>query len=58
MKVLLLAIGKTSTRFVADGIAEYCKRLSRYIPFEIKCLNDAKTPATSTNRSRSRKRGK
>lgn len=57
MKVLLLAIGKTSTRFVADGIAEYCKRLSRYIPFEIKCLNDAKNTRNLNESQQKQKEG-
>lgn len=42
MKILLLAVGKTNTKFLADGIGEYCKRLAHYIPFELKCLSDAK----------------
>ncbi len=42
MKILLLAVGKTSARYLCDGIEEYCKRTSRYIPFEMKCVNDAK----------------
>lgn len=57
MKVLLLAIGKTSTRFVADGIAEYCKRLSRYIQFEIKCLNDAKNTRNLNESQQKQKEG-
>lgn len=57
MKVLLLAIGKTSTRFVADGIAEYCKRLSRYIPFEITCLNDAKNTRNLNESQQKQKEG-
>lgn len=57
MKVLLLAIGKTSTRFVADGIAEYCKRLSRYIPFEIKCLSDAKNTRNLNESQQKQKEG-
>lgn len=42
MKILLVAVGKTTTKFLADGINEYCRRLSRYIPFEIKYVGDVR----------------
>lgn len=42
MKILLLAVGKTNTHFLSEGIDEYSKRVSRYIPFELKCISDAK----------------
>ena len=35
-------IGKTNSKFLIDGIQEYVKRLSFYIPFNIKYLNDTK----------------
>lgn len=43
MKVTLLAIGKTNTKHLQDGIEQYIKRLSHYIPFEFKILPDVKT---------------
>ena len=36
MKITLLAIGKTNARFLQEGIDQYTKRLSHYIPFELK----------------------
>ena len=42
MKISLLLIGKTNSKFLIDGIQEYVKRLSFYIPFSIKYINDAK----------------
>ena len=42
MKISLLLIGKTNSKFLIDGIQEYVKRLSFYIPFNIKYLNDTK----------------
>ena len=42
MKISLLLIGKTNSKFLIDGIQEYVKRLSFYIPFSIKYLNDTK----------------
>ena len=40
MDILLLTIGKTTIKYVVDGIAEYTKRLSRYVPFRIQELPD------------------
>ena len=42
MKIALLLIGKTNSKCLIDGIQEYVKRLSFYIPFNIKYLNDTK----------------
>lgn len=43
-----MAIGRTSTRYLQDGIDVYLKRLSHYVPFEIKCLPDVKTSRSLT----------
>lgn len=40
MEIQLIAIGKTTINYVADGIAEFEKRLSHYTTFSIKCLPD------------------
>ena len=42
MDILLLTVGKTTTGYIQTGIDEYCRRLKRYIPFSIKCLQDIK----------------
>lgn len=42
MKVCLLVIGKTDTAYIREGIAEYEKRLGRYVPYEMKVLPDVK----------------
>ncbi len=42
MKISLVVIGKTNGKFLIDGIAEYTKRLSYYIPFNILYLPDSK----------------
>lgn len=49
MKITLLAIGKTNARFLQEGIDQYTKRLSHYIPFELKILPDVKTTKSLTN---------
>ena len=42
MKVLLLVIGKTDATYIRAGIEEYEKRLTRYVPYEMKILPDVK----------------
>jgi 23S rRNA (pseudouridine1915-N3)-methyltransferase len=42
MKVLLLMIGKTSERWLQQGVNQYFERLSHYLPFENKALADVK----------------
>ena len=49
MKITLLAIGKTNARFLQEGLDQYTKRLSHYIPFELKILPDVKTTKALTN---------
>lgn len=57
MKILLLAVGKTSAKYLCDGIAEYCKRTSRYIPFEMKCVSDAKNTRNINETQQKQKEG-
>lgn len=42
MEVELIVVGKTTIKFVKDGIAEYLNRLKHYIPYRITELADAK----------------
>lgn len=42
MNVELLAIGKTKTRFVSEGMDEYLKRLKRLLPFNLTEIPDVK----------------
>lgn len=43
MKISLLVVGKTVHSYLNQGIDEYTKRISRYCPFSIKYIADAKT---------------
>jgi len=40
MKILLLMVGKTSERWLQDGIGQYFNRVQHYLPFEAKILPD------------------
>lgn len=42
MEIKLLTIGKSGISYIKEGINEYCKRLSRYLPYEIVELPDAR----------------
>lgn len=43
MKIILIAVGKTSTDYISRGIDEFVKRVNRYIPMELTVLPDIKT---------------
>lgn len=42
MKITLLAIGKTDSAYLSEGINEYVKRLNHYINFEFEVIPDIK----------------
>lgn len=42
MKIRLLTIGNTDKKYLNEGVNDYVKRLSFYIPFEIKVIPDIK----------------
>ncbi len=44
MKITVIAVGKVKEAFFRDAIAEYSKRLSRYVKLEIIAVEDEMTP--------------
>ncbi|MGB8358580.1 MAG: 23S rRNA (pseudouridine(1915)-N(3))-methyltransferase RlmH [Bacteroidales bacterium] len=44
MKLVLLMTGKTDQSWLREGVAEYEKRISKYIRFEVVTLPDVKNP--------------
>lgn len=42
MNIQLLAIGKTKTNYVAEGLEEYLRRLKKYVPFSLVEIPDVK----------------
>ena len=46
MEIELLTVGKTTIKFVSEGIEEYVKRLKHYIPYRIAPLPDIKKNAS------------
>lgn len=43
-KITVLCVGKIKEKYLKEGIAEYCKRLSRYCRLDIIEVPDEKTP--------------
>ena len=43
MKIVLLTIGKTSEKYLIDGIVHYQKRLKHYTQFELLEIPNLKT---------------
>ena len=46
MEIELLTVGKTTIKFVSEGIDEYLKRLKHYITYRITPLPDIKKNAS------------
>ena len=46
MKIRLLTIGSTDKKYMKEGIDEYVKRISFYIPFDLKVIPDLKNRNT------------
>lgn len=57
MKTCLLVIGKTDADFVKECIAGYEKRLTHYLPYEMKVLPDVKNARSMTESLRKEKEG-
>lgn len=57
MKISLYIIGKTTASYLREGIDIYIKRLSHYVPFEIKQMPDVKTTKGMAESSQKEKEG-
>ncbi len=57
MKILVIAIGKTSTGYISTGIEEYFKRINRYLPAEFKALPDIKNSKALNEEAQKGKEG-
>ncbi len=51
MKILLIAIGKPKSKPVRELVADYAKRISHYLPFEIKLCRDERQAIDSLSPS-------
>jgi 23S rRNA (pseudouridine1915-N3)-methyltransferase len=46
VKILLLTIGNTDKKYMKEGLDDYIKRLSFYVPFEMRIIPDIKNRST------------
>lgn len=52
MKIILLAIGSTSAKWIKEGIEYYNDKLKHYVPFEIATLADIKKKCSEDEKKR------
>jgi 23S rRNA (pseudouridine1915-N3)-methyltransferase len=57
VKILLLTIGNTDKKHMREGIDDYVKRLSFYVPFEMKVIPDIKNRSSLTEDLQKEKEG-
>lgn len=58
METVLIAVGKTNTPYIKEGIDEYCRRLSRYTPFKIIELPDPRNTRSLSEQEQKVREGK
>ena len=57
VKILLLTIGNTDKKYMREGIDDYVKRLTFYIPFEMKVIPDIKNRSSLSTELQKEKEG-
>ena len=57
MKIVLLTVGKTSEKYLIDGITQYQKRLKHYIQFEMLNILNIKNAKNFSNVELTKKEG-
>ncbi len=57
MKITLLVIGKTDSKYFSEAIAEYQKRLQHYIPFEMEVIPDLRNTKNLSEEQQKEKEG-
>jgi len=57
VKILLLTIGNTDKKYMREGIDDYVKRLTFYLPFEMKVIPDIKNRSSLSTELQKEKEG-
>ena len=57
VKILLLTIGNTDKKYMKEGIDDYVKRISFYLPFEMKVIPDIKNRSSLSKELQKEKEG-
>ena len=55
MKILILAVGKTSTPYITEGVDNYLKRAARYMPVALQTVADVKSTKSLSEESQKQK---
>ncbi|MCM1356576.1 MAG: 23S rRNA (pseudouridine(1915)-N(3))-methyltransferase RlmH [Staphylococcus sp.] len=58
MKIVVIAIGKTSTEYIAKGVEEYLKRSNRYLQVELTVIPDIRSTKTLTEDAQKQQEGR
>lgn len=58
MKIVIIAVGKTSTAYVACGVEEFLKRANRYVPTELLVIPDIKSSKALSEESQKQQEGR
>lgn len=57
MKSVLLVVGKTDDKYLNEGIDKYCKRIVKYLPFEMQIITDIKNTKNLSEEVQKQKEG-
>ena len=57
MKIVLLAVGKTSTDYLIKGIDGFLKRINHYVPMELSIIPDLKSTKALTEDTQKQREG-
>ena len=57
MKIVLIAVGKTTTGYIERGIEEFVKRVNRYVSMEIVIIPDLKSSKALSPENQKQKEG-
>ena len=58
MRITLLLVGATDKKYLGEGIEDYRKRLTHYLPFEMKVIADVKNNRNLPEEQQKEKEGK
>ena len=58
MKIVIIAVGKTSTDYVARGVEEFLKRANRYVGVELTVIPDVKSSKALTEDAQKQQEGR
>ena len=57
MKIELIAIGRTQSKYLTQGIDNYCQRITHYIPFSLTVLPDLKSTKSLSDEQQKQREG-